>query len=117
MHYANGLVVIPNLKPTYYDQKLETFVFGALLIVNVTNSKATSCKIVQTFCVSWANYSTLNIDHLSQIQESVSAEQTSIEDEMGLGGATSEDAEAEYIRKICESELVTGEITHSTLCI
>ncbi|XP_071805504.1 condensin complex subunit 1-like [Asterias amurensis] len=39
---------------------------------------------------------------------SVSGEQASIEDEMGLGGAAVEDAEAEYIRKICESELVTG---------
>ncbi|XP_022111340.1 condensin complex subunit 1-like isoform X2 [Acanthaster planci] len=41
-------------------------------------------------------------------KESTSGEQTGIEDEMGLGGAAAEDAEAEYIRKICESELVTG---------
>ncbi|XP_033119867.1 condensin complex subunit 1-like isoform X2 [Anneissia japonica] len=31
-----------------------------------------------------------------------------IEDELGLTGATAEDAESEYIRKICESESVTG---------
>ncbi|XP_078617056.1 condensin complex subunit 1-like isoform X2 [Branchiostoma floridae x Branchiostoma japonicum] len=32
----------------------------------------------------------------------------SIEDEMGLAGASADDAEAEYIRKICEKEVVTG---------
>ena len=45
-----------------------------------------------------------------RLKGSVSGEQASIEDEMGLGGAAVEDAEAEYIRKICESELVTGKI-------
>ena len=28
---------------------------------------------------------------------------------MGLTGATAEDAEAEYIKKICDHEIVTGE--------
>ncbi|KAI8500241.1 meiotic chromosome condensation [Branchiostoma belcheri] len=32
----------------------------------------------------------------------------SIEDEMGLAGASADDAEADYIRKICETEIVTG---------
>ncbi|CAH1239876.1 NCAPD2 [Branchiostoma lanceolatum] len=32
----------------------------------------------------------------------------SMEDEMGLAGASADDAEAEYIRKICEKEVVTG---------
>ncbi|KAJ8320625.1 hypothetical protein KUTeg_002212 [Tegillarca granosa] len=32
-----------------------------------------------------------------------------IEDELGLAGAAAEDAEAEYIRKICEFEVVTGQ--------
>ena len=27
---------------------------------------------------------------------------------MGVGGAAAEDAEAEFIRKICEKEIVTG---------
>ena len=27
---------------------------------------------------------------------------------MGVGGAAAEDAEAEYIRKICERDIVTG---------
>lgn len=27
---------------------------------------------------------------------------------MGVGGAAAEDAEAEFIRKICEREIVTG---------
>lgn len=31
-----------------------------------------------------------------------------IEEEMGLAGAAAEDAESEYIRKICECEIVTG---------
>ncbi|KAL4220856.1 meiotic chromosome condensation [Mactra antiquata] len=31
-----------------------------------------------------------------------------IEEEMGLAGAAAEDAESEYIRKICEKEIVTG---------
>lgn len=31
-----------------------------------------------------------------------------LEDEMGLTGATAEDAEAEYIKKICDHEIVTG---------
>lgn len=29
---------------------------------------------------------------------------------MGLAGAAAEDAESEYIRKICECEVVTGNI-------
>ncbi|XP_066912331.1 condensin complex subunit 1-like [Clytia hemisphaerica] len=32
-----------------------------------------------------------------------------LDDEMGVGGAAAEDAEAEYIRKICEREIVTGD--------
>lgn len=35
-------------------------------------------------------------------------ENEAIEDELGLAGAAAEDAEAEYIRKICEQEIVTG---------
>lgn len=31
-----------------------------------------------------------------------------MEEEMGLAGAAAEDAEAEYIRKITESDIVTG---------
>ena len=31
-----------------------------------------------------------------------------IEDELGLAGAAAEDADAEYIRKVCELEIVTG---------
>ncbi|XP_072035794.1 LOW QUALITY PROTEIN: condensin complex subunit 1-like [Amphiura filiformis] len=34
---------------------------------------------------------------------------TTMEDEMGLTGASAEDSEAEYIRKICELDIVTGE--------
>lgn len=34
--------------------------------------------------------------------------QEGLDDEMGVGGAAAEDAEAEYIRKICEKEIVTG---------
>ncbi|PIK49363.1 putative condensin complex subunit 1 [Apostichopus japonicus] len=37
-----------------------------------------------------------------------SAEQGDIEDEMGLTGATADDAEAEFIRKICDTEIVNG---------
>ena len=33
------------------------------------------------------------------------------DDEMGVGGAVAEDAEAEYIRKICEHEILTGILT------
>jgi len=32
-----------------------------------------------------------------------------LDDEMGVGGAAAEDAEAEFIRKICEREIVTGD--------
>jgi condensin complex subunit 1 len=39
------------------------------------------------------------------IQEGASE---TLEDEMGLTGATAEDAEAEYIKKICDHEIVTG---------
>ncbi|XP_013415078.1 condensin complex subunit 1-like isoform X2 [Lingula anatina] len=35
-------------------------------------------------------------------------QQESIEEELGLTGATADDAEAEYIRKICETDIVTG---------
>ncbi|ESO89837.1 hypothetical protein LOTGIDRAFT_61640, partial [Lottia gigantea] len=38
-----------------------------------------------------------------------------IEDELGLAGAAAEDAEAEYIRRICETDIVTGENLLSTL--
>ena len=31
-----------------------------------------------------------------------------LDDDMGVGGAAAEDAEAEYIRKVCEKEIVTG---------
>lgn len=34
---------------------------------------------------------------------------TGVEDELGVGGAVAEDAEAEYIRKVCEHEIVTGQ--------
>jgi len=37
-----------------------------------------------------------------------------IEEEMGLAGAAAEDAESEYIRKICECEVVTGRF--DTIC-
>ena len=33
---------------------------------------------------------------------------TSIEEEMGLAGAAAEDADSEYILKICECEVVSG---------
>lgn len=33
-----------------------------------------------------------------------------IEEEMGLAGAAAEDAEAEYIRRITETEVVTGTV-------
>lgn len=36
--------------------------------------------------------------------------QENIEEEMGLAGAAAEDAESEYIRKICECEVVTGRL-------
>ncbi len=42
---------------------------------------------------------------LISIQEGTSE---TLEDEMGLTGATAEDAEAEYIKKICDHEIVTG---------
>ena len=34
-----------------------------------------------------------------------------IEEELGLAGASADDAEAEYIRKLCEKDLVTGQCT------
>ena len=36
------------------------------------------------------------------------AKEVTVEEEMGLTGGVSEDAEAEYIRKITEEQLVTG---------
>ncbi|KAJ8021490.1 Condensin complex subunit 1 [Holothuria leucospilota] len=36
------------------------------------------------------------------------SEEGDIEDEMGLTGASAEDAEAEFIRKICETDIVNG---------
>ncbi|XP_067659519.1 condensin complex subunit 1-like [Haliotis asinina] len=45
---------------------------------------------------------------LSKTKDSVMTEQETIEDEMGLAGAAAEDAESEYIRRICEMEIVTG---------
>ena len=36
------------------------------------------------------------------------SESEAIEEELGLTGAAAEDAEAEYIRKMCEQEVVTG---------
>ena len=37
---------------------------------------------------------------------------TSIEEEMGLAGAAADDADSEYILKICECEIVTGKTKH-----
>lgn len=37
-----------------------------------------------------------------------SAASEAIEEELGLAGAAAEDAEAEYIRKVCEKDIVTG---------
>lgn len=36
--------------------------------------------------------------------------EVTIEEEMGLAGAAAEDAEAEYIRRITETEVVTGTV-------
>lgn len=33
-----------------------------------------------------------------------------MEEEMGLTGAVADDAEAEFLRRICEAEIVTGTI-------
>ncbi|KAK3104798.1 hypothetical protein FSP39_010318 [Pinctada imbricata] len=38
-----------------------------------------------------------------------------IEDELGLAGAAAEDADAEYIRKVCEMEIVTGDTLLSSI--
>ena len=40
-------------------------------------------------------------------QNSTTSEAT-VEDELGLMGATADDVEGEYIRQICEHEIVTG---------
>ncbi|XP_055958438.1 condensin complex subunit 1 isoform X2 [Patella vulgata] len=50
---------------------------------------------------------------MSKIKEEDTGE--GIEDELGLAGAAAEDAEAEYIRKICETDVVTGENLLSAL--
>ncbi len=34
---------------------------------------------------------------------------------MGIGGAAAEDAEAEFIRNICEKDVVTGKFINITL--
>ena len=31
-----------------------------------------------------------------------------LEDDLGVGGAAAEDAEAEFIRNVCEKDIVTG---------
>ncbi|XP_052083099.1 condensin complex subunit 1-like isoform X2 [Mytilus californianus] len=41
-------------------------------------------------------------------QDKSRIESEAIEDELGLAGAAAEDAEVEYIRRICEQEIVTG---------
>lgn len=37
------------------------------------------------------------------------ANDSCVEEELGLTGASAEDTEAEFIRKICEAELLAGE--------
>ncbi|XP_071146803.1 condensin complex subunit 1-like [Mytilus edulis] len=44
----------------------------------------------------------------SKKQDKSRIESEAIEDELGLAGAAAEDAEVEYIRRICEQEIVTG---------
>ena len=39
---------------------------------------------------------------------------TSIEEEMGLAGAAADDADSEFILKICECEIVTGKTKHTS---
>ncbi|XP_048728818.2 condensin complex subunit 1-like isoform X3 [Ostrea edulis] len=43
----------------------------------------------------------------SRVDKTTTAE--AIEDELGLAGAAEEDADAEYIRKVCDVEIVTGD--------
>lgn len=40
---------------------------------------------------------------------SASADTTTAEEEMGLSGATADDAEAEAIRRVCDGHLVSGD--------
>ncbi|XP_065194710.1 condensin complex subunit 1-like [Sycon ciliatum] len=46
---------------------------------------------------------------LSKSSFSTAAEATTAEEEMGLSGATADDAEAEAIRRVCDGQLVCGE--------
>ena len=45
------------------------------------------------------------------------ANDSAVEEELGLIGATAEDTEAELIRKICETELLAGNKTTQHQCI
>ncbi|XP_012566984.1 condensin complex subunit 1 isoform X1 [Hydra vulgaris] len=46
----------------------------------------------------------------------ISKTETGLDDELGVGGAVVEDAEAENIRKICERDIVTGSNLLSIFC-
>lgn len=46
-------------------------------------------------------------------QSNETADQGDIEDEMGLTGATAEDAEAEFICMVCETDIVNGKVSFS----
>ena len=48
----------------------------------------------------------MDIFHLNPFKDPGASE--TIEEELGLTGATADDVETEYVRKICEHEIVTG---------
>ena len=40
-----------------------------------------------------------------------------MEEDMALAGVAADDAEAEFVKKICEMEILNGELTHSFLSV
>eukprot|EP00794_Sanderia_malayensis_P003745 gene3745-4267_t len=45
----------------------------------------------------------------ASVNKESKADETGLDDDMGVGGAAAEDVEAEFIRNICEKDLVTGD--------
>ncbi|CAH1774609.1 unnamed protein product [Owenia fusiformis] len=78
---------------------LDVAVFGELKRRNAIHEEEKNNKKMKV------NYSA-SATPMNKAKDSANGE--TIDEEMGLAGATADDAEAEYIRRVCEHDIVTG---------
>lgn len=65
------------------------------------------CAEVLSFELADTQNGSVNLEFFFFLQQ-LTANESAMEEELGLVGASAEDTEAELIRKICETELLAG---------